>query len=132
MRSIEVTYDIVTEESAEYGDFAEHGWANPPDTYPIENGDWQAAYEDSDQPVWSEEDWDPDALEAEDVLEDAANFIAEYGPVEPSGHPFQPGDWYTQVDGDIDEPRYSFHLKGFTKDEEEEVYGWLKASHAVM
>lgn len=119
MRTIEMTYDVVTEESAEHRDFAELGytdgtWHSPMCTW--EEGEvatWKQAYKDSGQPIWTEDEVDDD----EDVVEEAARFITQYGAVE--------GDedgWYTVLDVDFGEERFSFHPKGFTKAERRELH----------
>lgn len=99
MRRIAITYDLTTEESVEQGDFEETGWV----------------------------DEDGIEIEDDDVVFSATDTILQYGPVVPSSSRFHKGVWYTQADAQFDEQRYSFHLKGFSEDEEQAVYNALVA-----
>src|SRR5690606_17282754 len=52
--------------------------------------------------------------------------------VEPSCSRFYPGVWYTDIDGSVDyctgeRERRSYHLSGFTPDEEQTIYSRLTA-----
>lgn len=97
MRRIKFTYDVVTPESAEQGDFAETGWVDE-DGIAIE----------------------PDA--DEDAVSLACDAITrQCGCVEPSSYPsWHAGVWYTSSDGEQDyrtgeHTRYSAHLEGFSE-----------------
>lgn len=106
MKLIKETFDIVTEESAAEGDMAEHGWIDEegvsmePDKYDQEEGITAA--------------------------EKAADYLRDRGVAECSSWPWSFGSWYSTEP----EPDYStgdhetrhFHLEGFSKEEEKEVY----------
>ena len=129
MRGISMTYDIVTPESAEYGDVAETGFAAPGGwTFPVrdEDGEVMSARKAGEgQPVWDETDVDED----EDVLEEAARFITQYGGVNAGGGPTS--DSYYTMDSEEDfqtgaRKSYGFHLEGFSKDELRELHDLLR------
>lgn len=94
MKRIKITYEIITEESAEDGDVAERGWK------------------------------DEEGKEIENVS-DAITFIISNNALEPSSSQFHKGVWYTAY-GDMDftgeVENYSYHLEGFTENEEKEIY----------
>lgn len=92
MGLIRTTYDIVTPESAEDGDFAETGW-----------------------------------VDKEGTEYSVADAIRKLEGCEPSSTSFHEGVWYTQSDGNTNyvtgaETRESYHLKGFTKQQEQRIY----------
>ncbi len=111
MRRIKISYETVTPESAAEGDIADNGWEN-------EEG-----------VCCDPDDCDIEEYESEfsAVVALAVNAIG--GGVEASDYPgCHPGyTWYTEIDGDIDyadgsEKRLSYHLDGFTADEELAIY----------
>ncbi len=67
----------------------------------------------------------------------AVKIIRYHGSVEPSSSSFHPGVWYTQSDSDQGreyfeqgiEYRRSYHLSGFTAEEEREIYDELTRRH---
>jgi hypothetical protein len=108
-RTIDVAYEIVTPESAEYGDAEDRGW--------------------EEQNISME----PDRYDKEDgisAVDKAADFIIPHGPVEPSSSEFHQGIWYTTIDPEQDRAyfeqgeskTYSFHLNNFSVDEEKGIY----------
>lgn len=108
---IAITYDIVTHESAAEGDTAENGWI--------------------DQEGVSMK---PDADEAADgvtAVDKAVEMLRDNGATEASSSSFHTGIWYTNNDHDTDyitgavESR-SYHLKGFTPEEERAVYAGMR------
>jgi len=113
-RRIKISYDVVTPESAEIGDFAENGW---------ENEEGECA--------------DPDELDVEEHGSELAAVIALAveiigNGVEASDYPTCcPGHtWYTEIDGETDysdgsEKRLSYHLEGFSEEEELGIYAAL-------
>lgn len=109
MRKITVTYAIVTPESAEQGDFDDTGFTGE---------------------VWEIEPTEDEINDAcGSMLCAVADLVANKLPgVEASNYPdWRRGTWYTDADGDIDyltgaETRKSYHLDGFTDDEEREIY----------
>lgn len=114
IRRIRISYDVVTEESAAIGDFADCGWEN-------EEG----------------EIVDPDDSDVEEAgselaaVVDCAVRIIGNG-VEASDYPHccAGHTWYTETDGDTDwedgsVKRLSYHLDGFSEEEEEAVYAEL-------
>jgi hypothetical protein len=106
---ITTTYQIVTPESAEQGDYAEQGWKD-------EEG----------------ESMTPDEYDMEDgvtAIDKAVEFLKHNGANEPSSSPTITigNTWYSTSSPDIDyttgaETYYSYHLKGFTPEEEQEIY----------
>jgi len=103
---ITVSYDTVTPESAEEGDVAESGWED-------EEG----------------VDMTPDEIDVEDgisAVDKAVDYLQKNGPMEPSSSQFTPHTWYTHYEGqdpsDGSETSYSYHLNGFTPEEEQEIY----------
>ena len=105
-KRIAIAYEIVTPESAEQGDVAERGWIDEvgvdmtPDRYDIEDG--------------------------ETAVSKAVEFLKNEGATEPSSSMFHDGVWYTAYYGqnprDGSEESRSFHLRGFTPEEEEAIY----------
>lgn len=96
---IKTTYDLTTFESAERGDFAETGWEDK-------------------------------VGQAFNSVKEAIEWLREKGIEEPSSSVFHPGIWYSGVP-EIDcrsgnSYRLSFHLSGFSKSEQEEVYESIK------
>lgn len=104
-RRIRISYSIVTPESAEMGDAAEHGWVN-------EEG----------------EEMDPDEYDfAEGITaaQKATKFLNDSGAIHPSSSHFHPGVWYSaqgEMDTDGNTEERSFHLHGFTPEEEQEIF----------
>jgi hypothetical protein len=112
-----MTYDTVTPESAEEGDFADHGFAAP--------GGWEFSIADEAFEARCERDGREKALadmtpapEEFDSIEEAIDFLKDYGPFEASCYPTCNNGhcWVTQADGDTDYStgavtRLSFHLK---------------------
>lgn len=99
-----ITYfQIITEESALRGDFAKTGKL---DIFNID-------LNDDESPV-----------------DQAVNFLKKQNFFEASSSVFHDGIWYQTVDPDRDvksgdEIYYTFHLNGFTEDEQKEVYNKL-------
>jgi hypothetical protein len=117
MRRIKISYQTVTPESAEDGDYADHGWIDEdgvciePDDCDIEDYGGE-----SDAVI---------ALAAKTIRDDC-------GGVEASDYPkCYPGHtWYTQIDADKDysdgsETTRSYHLDGFSVSEELGIYAEL-------
>jgi len=102
MRRIRISYQVVTEASAEIGDYAETGWDN-------------------------EEGVLVDYADFDEIVEGAVCIIGR--DCEASDYPrCCPGHtWYTETDGEKDysdgsETTKSFHLDGFTAEEEWAIY----------
>ncbi len=110
-RNIKITYDIVTEESAMIGDFAESGW---------ENKEGVIINPDSDD--IEEYDGELNAVVAL-VVKQIGNCVeASDYPVCAPGH-----TWYTEIDPSVDystgeEKTLSFHLYDFLPEEEIAIY----------
>jgi len=114
MRRIKITYDITTPESAADGEFSETGWIDEegreitPDSYDLDEYETETAA----------------------VIALAVKEIGNC--VEPSNSPtWHPHTWYTDSDPDRDystgaETRQSYHLEGFTEEEERAIYSELK------
>lgn len=108
MPRIKTTYDVVTPESAEQGDFADQGW--------IDDDVGHDCFPDSD-----------DMEEGLTSVDLAIRFLTQNGPLEASSSAFHPGVWYTQSDGSVNyctgaQTRYSFHLHDFTSEAQAEIY----------
>lgn len=109
-RLIRISYEVITPESAEMGDASERGWIDEegvviePDADDIEN---------AGATLWA-------------VVNAAVDVIGYKR--QPSNYPFVPGfTWYTESDGDEDYATgavtyRSYHLSGFTSEEEQEIY----------
>ena len=113
-KRIATTYQTVTPESAEQSDFADHGWEN-------EEGESML----------------PDQYDTEEgitAVDKAVKFLQDNGGTEPSSSQFNTGVWYGTPDPDHnndyftkgEEKYYSFHLKGFTPEEEAEIFNKIK------
>ena len=100
-----ITYATVTPESAEYGDYAEHGWIMP--------GYWQYPLENS-------EGYNENVLEQAKTgefnlsLSDAINFARELGIYG------NDGNWFSTIDPSEDyqtgeSTMYSLHLENITE-----------------
>lgn len=108
---IKISYDIITPESAEEGDFAETGWIDE-DGVEIELDEY-------------------DEEEGTDLADKAAEFLLEEGADEPSSVPWSRGTWYTAHEyredfatGEVE--NRSYHLYGFADAEEKEIYRLVK------
>lgn len=104
---IAVSFATTTPESAEAGDYAETGWEDE------EGHDCEPADED------------------ETAADLAVKFLKGEGGTEASSSHFHKDVWYTQPDGSTDyrtgeEKILSFHLKGFTVEEQKEVFERMK------
>jgi len=111
VRRIRISYDIVTPDSAEFGDFEETGWEN-------EEGE-----------VIDPDDCDVEFYGSESAAAIELAVYAIGNDVETSDWPTCcPGHtWYTQIDGDEDYEdgsvkRLSYHLDGFSEEEECAIY----------
>lgn len=103
---IRITYDVVTPESAEHGDFAESGWIDE-DGYVMEPDD------------------------DETLVDCAVRFLKRECIGHASSSHFHPGIWYTTDDGCIDyrtgaDRQRSFHLKCFTEADERAIFEALR------
>lgn len=103
-----VTFDVVTEESAEHGEAERRGWWEP--------GGWE--YDDKpDSPAYSfdPEDFDEEEHENLDeaIVDWAVKLLKDEGAVHPSSSPWSPRDWVgtgAEEDGMV----RSFHFHGFS------------------
>ena len=103
---IAVSYSRYSEESALAGFHDEQGW--------VDEEGWSAL---------------PDCIDLADNLtavDKAILFLRDEGVFEPSSMPFHPGVWYcsepSQDYGSGEWESRSYHLKGFTEDEERCIY----------
>jgi hypothetical protein len=106
-RRITSTYQVVTPESAEDGDYAEHGW-NDEEGELIECDDW-----DIDENI--------------SLVDKAVSFLRNKGAHESSSSHFNIGCFYSTVDPDVnyttgEETYYTYFLNNFTEKEEEEIF----------
>ena len=114
---IVTTYETVTPESAEHGDFEDCG------------------FEDESGVVIRENDGDTTDQDGAErrltVVELAVNFLRDKGVTEPSCSPtWSRGTWYStepQIEdySTAEEKSYSYHPKGFTADQERAIYSAL-------
>ncbi len=128
------TYSIVTEESAQDGDFAENGWADfSGNQFPI----------DHDKPGTIHfdlsiigHDCTPDEYDVEDgrtAVDNAVKFLEDdcYVSESSSSH-FDVGAWYSaSPESDYstgDETTYNYHLEGFTPEQEEQIFMAIKGA----
>ena len=117
MRRIKVTYDVVTPESAQEGDYAETGWID----------------EEGVEIIPDEFDIEEHGSESEAAVALAVKFIGKG--VEASDYPrCCPGHtWYTDIEGDTEYStmavtRQSYHLEGFDDSEQIAIYRKLVRS----
>jgi len=106
-RRIRISYSTYTEESIEAGDAADHGWI-----------DEEGVEMDPDE-------WDLE--EGTTAAQKAAKFINDAGAYHASSSHFHPGIWYTddpQVTdyGTGETEERSYHLSGFTPEEEQFIF----------
>lgn len=105
---IKTTYQVVSPESAEQGDYADQGWENEEGVSMIPDK------------------WDDDDVTAVDK---AVDFLNRKGATEPSVSPgFIVGISYTTIDSDVnyetdEDTYYTCHLYGFTPLEEYMIWG---------
>ena len=113
MLKVTCTYEVVTPESADEGETADHGFASL---------DRQLQYS-----ILYNRDQDEIQQIAKDAgadtpmtLSDIVDMLRTCGPFHRSRYPgFDPAIWYTQADPDLDyfsesETRYSYHFDGST------------------
>lgn len=108
---IVTTFCKTTPESVEQGDYSESG------------------YEDEEGVIM-----EPDEIEKEDgitVADKAVDWLRDKGATEASSSDFHVGLWYSTDWHDTDyrtgeQTEYSYHLKGFTEQEEREVYDLMR------
>ena len=150
-----VTYEIITPESAENGDVSERGFCDlgshsrqiplPPDLCGDAVKAWSAQF-DFDVEVTPEDwpDWDPppptssvqwmypEVHESYACARAMAKILLDAGATETSGSRHSTGDWYTATDADQDwrdgsTTSYSYHLDGWTPDEERLIAALVKS-----
>lgn len=122
---VSITYEVVSPESAEHGESADHGFYGP--------GGWRYSLVDDEFQSLVSEVGHTEAVrkmtpapEEFEGVEEAIAFLSEYGPFEASCYPPQAGCWLTQADADIDystgeETRLSFHLEGVSPEQHMEI-----------
>jgi hypothetical protein len=89
-----------------------------------------------DEHGWEDElgvDMEPDEFDTEagtTAVSKAINFLLEEGAVEPSNSHFYIGTWYATASSDPDSEGWHterhFHLKGFTDEEQEQVFNAIR------
>lgn len=112
---IKTAFGIVTEESSMEGDAAEHGWID-------EAGHDCAVPDDNDEDT---------------VVDIAVRFLRDNGACHASSSHFHPGMWYsTEAEQDMYDGSYetrSFHLSGFTDEQEREIaYRMSSTTHCLV
>jgi predicted nucleic acid-binding Zn-ribbon protein len=124
-----MSYETWDNESREIGETDEKGWAD------TSGGRY-------DDPEGAENIMDPDEIDLHGddnptAVDNAVKFLSDQYVGQTSSSPFSPGDWYTTTDPERDyqtgeETYFSFHLYGFTPEEETEIYTRLKDDRIVM
>jgi len=125
---VQITYDLVTAESAEHGEAADHGfYAAGGWTYSIVDD----AFEALAAKVGREQaraDMRPEREEY-DSIEEVVDALEGYGPFESSCSPVCRNGhcWVTQVQSsdDIDKPRLSFHITADDNEVQAEIVSTL-------
>jgi hypothetical protein len=122
--TIQICYEVISPESAEHGDTADHGFYS---------GGWQYSIADEDFQRLADLVGHTEAVkrvrpspEPFDSLDDAIEFLDQYGPFEASCYPPQAGCWLTQADASVDystgeEIRLSFHLNNVSPEQHMEI-----------
>ena len=113
-KRVRICYEVVTPESAAEGDAAERGWIDEEGIDVTPSADDVAEH---DGPV--------------DALVNLTLEAIGHTSLVPSSGCWHPGLWYTDADPERDcftgaETRQSYHLAGFTPDEEAAVYRRLR------
>jgi hypothetical protein len=109
-RRIRISYSITTPESAEHGDYAEHGW--------------------EDEEGVSVEPDQFDREEGKTAVDMTVDLFNRKGVSEASSSHFHPGVWYSSRESNYhngEEKEYNFHLHNFSPEEEEMV--WKACKH---
>jgi hypothetical protein len=135
MIKIQMTYDKVTPESAEHGDFSDQGFAKPGgwEFSTSNEAFWKREKEIGHQKALMEQVPDPEEFES---LEDVIEFLESYYCFNPSSSFFHKGIWYTEGDPTIDhatceETRLSFHIIA-SEETEKMVYDALKEKNLLL
>ena len=110
-KRIVITYQTFSPESLESGDVEDQGFKD----------------EEGESMIPDEYDYEDDIT----AVDKAIDFLKKNGANEPSSSHFNTGVWYSTSDPDIDyksgnETYYSYHLKGFTTEEEQEIFQKIK------
>lgn len=144
-RTYTLTYDTVTPESAEEGDYSDSGFGDGwslcstsmsvvDAAGPHGSPAWRAAHDAARAAATDTVEPDGYDLAEHDGDESAAAVALvagllrrHYGATEPSSAPWTPGTWYTTPDGATEYrtgavTRVSVHLDGWTEAEERAVY----------
>lgn len=111
-KRIAITFETITPESAEQGDAADRGWI------------------DEDGVEMTPDEYDRE--EGITAVDKAVKFLKYEGASEPSSSHFYEGVWYTAYETDTDystgeTTNKSYHLKGFTKAEQEAIFNKMKS-----
>lgn len=146
-RTYTLTYDVVTPESAEEGDFSDTGFGrSPADRTSVREGACidpdpevrRAALKEASDAATDTIEPDEDQIEEHGGESAAAvalmvgRLTRRYGATEPSCSPtWAPGTWYTEPDGSTDfatgaVTRVSVHLDGWTDDEQRAIYAGVR------
>jgi hypothetical protein len=110
---IRTTYEIVDPESAAHGDARERGWHDE---------DGESMEPDNDE-----------ESEGMSVVDKAVEWLQDHGAAHASSSHFHSGVWYSaEPEHDWkcdDETTYSFHLAGFTVEQERDIAARLHLCH---
>lgn len=109
-----VSFDTVTPESAEHGEFDAYGWYD---------GGFYSDPDDRPEPTWLDE---PEDEDDPTYVDQRISVLRDFGASEPSSTLFHHGVWYSTEgswDSDGSSTRYAVHLKGrWTEDEERDIF----------
>ena len=120
-RAIATAYKTTTPESAEAGDWADHGWENEEgDDIEVDDGDIEDQHRKGSQ-----------APVTDAIVEAAIKWLRREGVSEASSSSYGPGVWYESGwDTDYrtgEERSEDFFLRNFTEPEEREIFDRIKA-----
>lgn len=117
------TYEIISEEDAEVGEAGERGYVD-------ESGNHFEQYPNDevgdDPPRITFEIDEYDIEDGITIADKVGKFLEREGVTESSSSPWSPGSWFS-TEGEIEDYRtgdrtiYSYHLYGFTPEEEEQI-----------
>jgi len=119
------TYQIVTPESAENGDFDDHGFV-------VDGHEFSLNNEKIADDILNENPDDYHTQWKLGTLEEVIRIARNYGISEPSDSTIQCGTWFYSVDPDInyrtgEDTTYSFHVDGVTRSTLRRIHRLLTA-----
>lgn len=113
--AITITYDVVTAASAADGAMADHGFASEDgELYSIDDDVFEVLEDKLGRPGAIEHQCTSADRVMFAELRACVNWLRDRGPLEASSAPLADPDhdWLTQIDSELGEPRFSYHLSG--------------------